>query len=373
MPPLAVRTGNLMGYTTSTSVLSIDPQHPQPDVIQTAADVLRRGGLVAFPTETVYGLGANALDPSALERIYLAKRRPASDPLIVHIHDLAQLEQLAVNIPPGAYALAEKFWPGPLTMVLERAEHVPATVAQGLNTVAIRMPAHPTAAALIRACGFPIAAPSANTFTRPSATSAAHVLEDLRGRVDLVLDGGPTPIGLESTVLDLTQTPPQVLRPGGIVLSDLREVLPDVQIRTVLRNHSTEGADQVQAPMSSPGMLIKHYSPRAQVMLFEGPSETLTVAISDMAQRLVANGRRVGILATEEDSPHFTGLGARILSLGSQHDLEQIGRLLFGGMRALDAQKVDVILVHSFGRDGLGEAIWDRLLRAAEGKVIHLD
>jgi L-threonylcarbamoyladenylate synthase len=372
-----------MGYSANTHILSIDPQQPQPEAIQTAADVLRRGGLVAFPTETVYGLGANAFDAAALERIYLAKHRPSNDPLIVHIHDLRQLDLLAVNVPAGAYALAERFWPGPLTMVLQRAANVPATVAQGLNTIAIRMPVHPTAVALLKVCSFPIAAPSANTFTRPSATSAAHVLEDLRGHVDLVLDGGPTPIGLESTVVDLTDHPARILRPGGILLDDLKAVLPDIMMAAPPVNSSSDAQDsyahqqhvqyEATAAAASPGMMMKHYSPRAQVMLFDGRPETVMVAIADTAQRLAANGKRVGILATEEDAPYFTDVGARIISLGSQNDLEQIGRLLFGGMRALDGQKVDVILVHGFGHEGLGATIWDRLLRAAEGKVIHLD
>jgi L-threonylcarbamoyladenylate synthase len=369
-----------MGYSAHTNILSIDPQQPQPDLIQTAAEVLHRGGLVAFPTETVYGLGANAFDAIALERIYLAKRRPSNDPLIVHIHQLKQLTQLAINVPDGAHKLAETFWPGPLTMVLPRAANVPATVAQGLNTIAIRMPVHPIATALLKACSFPIAAPSANTFTRPSATSAAHVMEDLRGHVDLILDGGPSPIGLESTVVDLTGPTPRILRPGGILLDDLKAVLPDIVMAAAMVEHKSDedAAGSTQpAPLASttpsPGMMMKHYSPRAQVMLFDGRAETVIVAIADTAQRLIANGKRVGILATEEDAPHFTDVGARIISLGSQNDLEQIGRLLFGGMRALDGQKVDVILVHDFGREGLGATIWDRLLRAAEGKVIHLD
>jgi L-threonylcarbamoyladenylate synthase len=370
-----------MGYSANTNILSIDPHQPQPDLIRRAAEVLRRGGLVAFPTETVYGLGANAFDPAALEHIYLAKRRPANDPLIVHIHQLKQLDLLAINVPEGAYALAERFWPGPLTMVLQRAANVPPAVAQGRSTIAVRMPAHPIAAAMLTACQFPIAAPSANTFTRPSATTAAHVLEDLQGHVDLILDGGASPIGLESTVVDLTGDTPRILRPGGILMEELKAVLPDIVMATALLEHSSDIKHASTQPTPvvndpgplSPGMLMKHYSPRAQVMLFDGSPETVTVAIADTAQRLAANGKRVGILATEEDAPHFTDVGARIISLGSQKNLEQIGRMLFGGMRALDGQKVDVILVHGFGHEGLGATIWDRLLRAAEGKVIQLD
>ncbi|MBC8170040.1 MAG: threonylcarbamoyl-AMP synthase [Anaerolineae bacterium] len=355
-----------MGYVANTRLLSVDSHQPEPESIQIAADILRRGGLVAFPTETVYGLGANALDASAIERIYLAKRRPAHDPLIVHIHDLIQLDLLAVDIPPAARQFAAAFWAGPLTLVLKRAAIVPEGIANGMDTIAIRMPVHPVARALLQAVGFPIAAPSANTFTRPSATTAAHVMEDLAGRVDLVLDGGAAPIGLESTVVDLTQDCPMVLRPGGILLEDLQRIVPATRLKL---RYLTEQSDE-HSP--SPGSLLKHYSPRAQVMLFEGNSEIIRVAIIDTAQRMTANGKRVGILTTEEDAVYFTDLGVRIIALGKSDDLAQVGRLLFGAMRALDAQNVDAILVRSFGQDGLGAAIRDRLIRAAEGKIIQV-
>jgi L-threonylcarbamoyladenylate synthase len=355
-----------MTYTAQTQVLQIDSQNPQSDHIQVAVEILRRGGLVAFPTETVYGLGANALDGIAVERIYQAKRRPANDPLIVHIHEVSQLDLLAVNIPDSARQLAQKFWAGPLTMVLKRAANVPSNVAHGLDTVAVRMPVHPVAHALIKAAGFPIAAPSANTFTRPSSTSAAHVLEDLNGRVDLVLDGGAASIGLESTVIDMTQGEPVVLRPGGILLEQLQEIIPSVRLSP--RFLAMNG----QQVSSSPGMLTKHYSPRAHLMLFDGPLDVVMIAMADTAQRLVANGKRVGILAVEEEAPQFTELGVRIISLGKRDDLSQIARVLFGAIRALDAQGVDSILVRSFGQEGLGAAIWDRLIRAAEGNVIRV-
>jgi L-threonylcarbamoyladenylate synthase len=355
-----------MGYVAQTRVLTIDSQQPEPQHIQTAVEILRRGGLVAFPTETVYGLGANALDTTAVERIFLAKRRPASDPLIVHIHDTRQLDLLAVEIPDYARLLAKAFWPGPLTMVLKRAPDVPPNIAEGLDTIAVRMPVHPVARALIQAAGFPIAAPSANTFTRPSSTTAAHVLEDLNGRVDLVLDGGAAPIGLESTVIDMTQPEPVVLRPGGVLLDDLARFIPSVKLNP--KYLQLNG----QAASSSPGMLTRHYSPRAHLMLFDGPLDVVLVAMTDTAHRLVANGKQVGVLAVEEEASEFTDLGVRIISLGKRHDLSQIGRVLFGAMRALDAQGVDSILVRSFGQEGLGAAIWDRLIRAADGRVIRV-
>ncbi|HEX2621075.1 MAG TPA: L-threonylcarbamoyladenylate synthase [Phototrophicaceae bacterium] len=355
-----------MGYVVETRILTVDSQNPEPELIQTAAEVLRRGGLVAFPTETVYGLGANALNQTAIERIYIAKRRPANDPLIVHIHAIEQLDLLTIQIPDAARRLAQAFWAGPLTLVLKRAANVPSNIASGLDTVAVRMPIHPVARALIQVSGFPIAAPSANTFTRPSATTAAHVMEDLSGRVDMVLDGGSTQIGLESTVVDLTQSIPVVLRPGGLSLEELQRIVPETEMHLRYRSEN----DPTNSP--SPGTLTKHYSPRAQVMLFDGNPEVIQIAITDTVQRLVANGKKVGILATEEDASHFTDLGVRIISLGKSTDLAQIARVLFGAMRALDAQGVDTILVRNFAQEGLGVAIRDRLVRAAEGRIIQV-
>lgn len=356
-----------MAHNIETRVLPVNSQHPQHEVITAAAAVIQAGGLVAFPTETVYGLGANALDAQAVARIFAAKDRPTSDPLIVHIGEVSQLDQLALEIPSAAYQLAQAFWPGPLTLVLKRAPHVPDAVAQSRQTIAIRMPAHPVARALIAAAGTPIAAPSANTFTRPSATTAQHVLEDLRGRVELVLDGGEASIGLESTVIDMTQTPPLVLRPGGVLLDDLSRWIPNIGIKPQYLNPD----DDILG--ASPGMMIKHYSPRARVMLFDGPLNVVHVAISDTAHRLIANQKRVGILAADDEAEHYTQLGARIIALGPSNDLNAIARRLFSAMRALDSQGVDVILVRGFGREGLGAAIWDRLLRAAEGRVMTVE
>lgn len=350
-----------MDYLAKTIVLHINPAVPEPDLIAQAAQVIRAGGLVAFPTETVYGLGANALDPAALDRIYAAKRRPASDPLIAHIAHADQLAQLAADVPYAAQRLAAAFWPGPLTMVLRRAAHVPSNIAAGMDTIAVRMPIHPVARALIEASGTPIAAPSANTFTRPSATTAAHVLEDLYGRVDIVIDGGGTLLGVESTVIDLTGAIPVVLRPGGLIMEDLHRILPEIT--------SLQRFLKVGEATSAPGQLSKHYAPRARLMLYEGSPEAVREAIIDTAQRYLANGRKVGVLTGDEDAPYFTELGVRIIALGGRDDSAAIARVLFGAMRALDAQNVDVILAPLLGGAGLGEAIRDRLMRAAEGRV----
>jgi L-threonylcarbamoyladenylate synthase len=342
----------------------IDPQAPDADLIAEAAAILRRGGLVAFPTETVYGLGANALDAEALASIYRAKRRPAHDPIIAHIADAGQLATLARDLPPLAGVLAERFWPGPLTLVLKRAADVPDNIAKGLDTIAVRMPAHPVAQALLSAAGIPVGAPSANTFTRPSATTAAHVLEDLDGRIDMVLDGGPTTIGLESTVVDLSRDTPVVLRPGGVSLEALREVLPDIALApSYLDEHTASRA---------PGQMLKHYSPRAALTLYTGRDGTATrERMFADAAALQAAGQRAGLLLSEEDAAVYAD-EARIETLGSETALDAVGQQLFAAMRRLDRAGVDVILVRDLGRAGVGAALWDRLLRAAEGRFVDV-
>ncbi len=356
----------MVSYSAKTQVLRVNAAYPEPNLIKQAAAVIRRGGLVAFPTETVYGLGANALDSEALNRIYLAKRRPASDPIIAHIHDARQMDELAIDVPTIAYRLAKFFWPGPLTLVLKRAPHVPANIATGLPSVAMRMPSHPVARELIIAAGVPIAAPSANTFTRPSATTAEHVLEDLDGRVDLVLDGGATSIGLESTVIDLTGDIPVVLRPGGVLIEHLRPIVPEIMLSP--KYLATSGED---APSVSPGQLIKHYSPNAPVMLYTGEVNAVIAQMQKTAESYKAQGKRVGVLAADEDYRYFSGI-ADVKLLGMRDDLQTISHSLFAAMRMLDGLHVDVILVRDFGRQGIGAALWDRLHRSAEGKIIEV-
>ena len=355
-----------MTYNANTRIFNIDPANPDFEAITQAGDVIRKGGLVAFPTETVYGLGANALDSEALNRIYLAKARPSSDPIIAHISDDSQLNTLAIDIPKITYRLSRFFWPGALTFVLKRAPDVPDNIATGLDTIAIRMPSHPIARALIQSAGVPIAAPSANTFTRPSATTANHVLEDLNGRVDIILDGGATTIGLESTVVDLTQGEPIVLRPGGITMEHLREIVQDIQLSPRYLKMDNQPAS------GSPGQMIKHYSPNAEIMLFTGETDTVIAHMQKTACNLKEIGKRVGVLGADEDYRYFAD-DADVKTLGSRDDLEAISHSLFAGMRMLDGLQVDVILVRDFGRKGLGAALWDRLLRAAEGKVIVVE
>jgi L-threonylcarbamoyladenylate synthase len=345
-----------------TDVLHVDPDAPDAAAIARAADVLRRGGLVAFPTETVYGLGAHALDRAAVRRIFTAKGRPATDPLIVHVAHLAQVDELVERLPESARRLAARFWPGPLTLVLRRSAAVPDEVTAGLDTVAIRIPAHPVARALLSAAAVPVAAPSANLFSRPSPTRAEHVLQDLDGRIDLVIDGGPTQVGVESTVLDLSAQP-TVLRPGAVTLEMLRAELPGVTRRTI--DTAADGA------MPSPGMLTKHYAPRAPLILLEGPAGAVLARITLEATAAIRSGRRVGILAADDDVLEVPE--AVIQRVGPGHDLGRIAAGLYAALRALDAIGVDLIFARGYpAGDGLGVAIQDRLRRAASGRVIQV-
>jgi L-threonylcarbamoyladenylate synthase len=351
----------------ATIVLHVDPHHPDPERIAVAGQAIAAGQLVAFPTETVYGLGANALDPTAVDRIFAAKRRPYSDPLIVHIASLDHIIDIARDVPPQALQLGAAFWPGPLTLVLHRGERTAPNVSGGRDTVAVRIPSHPVAQALLLAADLPIAAPSANLFTRPSPTTAQHVLDDLDGRVEIILDGGPTTIGLESTVVDMTQDPPRLLRPGGTPVEALLAFLPNLVI---------PAAALVQAehePTAGPGMLLKHYSPHSRVLLLEGSAPAALAATAQIVTELRSRGMRVGVLATDEDAPGYAALGAELVSLGSVHNLDEAARLLFAHLRQLESVGVDVILARTLPSAGVGLAIGDRLFRAAEGNVIYAD
>jgi L-threonylcarbamoyladenylate synthase len=341
-----------------TEVITVDADRPDPAAVRRAAECLRGGGLVAFPTETVYGLGAHALDRRAVTRLFEAKGRPATDPLIVHVTALADATALATEVPAVAQALASRFWPGPLTLVLPRAPVVPCEVTAGLDTVAVRAPAHPVARALLGAAQLPIAAPSANLFSRPSPTRAMHVLDDLDGRIEMLLDAGPTRLGVESTVLDLTHDPPVVLRPGAVTLEDLRAILPRVVSRTPAPD--TAGA------MPSPGLLARHYAPRTPVTLYEGDAPKVHQALLAAIRLAVAAGRRVGVLTTNEQSAFARELPAVIAELGSERDPSEIGARLYAALRELDAADLDVILASDLPqKDGLWQALRDRMHRAA--------
>ena len=352
-----------------TRVIEVDRDKPDPAAIEEAAAALKAGKLVVFPTETVYGLGAHALDQAAVQKIFDAKERPANDPLIVHIAHIGQVNQCAVGMPPGARKLALSFWAGPLTLILKKKPEVPDLVTAGLDSVALRVPSHRVARALMEMAGVPIAAPSANRFSRPSPTTAAHVLEDLDGRVDLILDGGPTEIGLESTIVDFTVDPPAIRRPGGITFEQVHSLVPEVVMG--------EGHATGEEPQVAPGQMTRHYAPKAEMTLYEGPIERVIDRIGADARAAVAQGRRVGILAPEEDLSALAPVLAASASagkvevrpFGSRKDLDRAGRELFAAIRAIDATGVSVILSSSPGSDGLARAIRDRLVRASNGKI----
>lgn len=323
-----------------TTVLAGD----DPAAIARAGQVLRAGGLVAFPTETVYGLGADALSRAAVVRIYVAKERPADNPLIVHVPDVHAARGLVREFPPLAERAAAALWPGPLTLVLPRGDAVPDATTAGQDTVALRVPAHPVALALLRACGRPLAAPSANRSGWPSPTRAEHVLADLDGRVEIILDGGPTLHGLESSVLDLSRERPMLLRRGAVTLEQLRALLGEVDL---------PGEDDTSARARSPGLRHRHYAPRARVELVaEGDAE-------EAVERAWAAGERVGLVCRRE-----VATTAAMMRLPD--DLEGFARELFAAIRTLDAVGVDRIVIEGVPEAGLGAAIMDRLRRAAE-------
>src|SRR3954464_7473283 len=353
-----------------TDVIRVDRAAPDLAALRPAAERLRSGGLVAFPTETVYGLGAHALDAAAVRRLFEAKGRPATDPLIVHVARLQAVDELVSSFPDAARTLAARFWPGPLTLVLPRAAAVPGAVTAGLDTVAVRMPSHPVARALLELAGIPVAAPSANLFSRPSPTRAAHVLEDLKDRIDIVIDAGSTDVGIESTVVDVTGETPMILRPGAVTLEMLRKVLP----HTALAERAATGVDTTEA-MPSPGLLVRHYSPRTPMTLYEG-SGAVDAIVADA--RLARNrGQRIGILAADEDRRKLAAAGGveggpplKIVAVGAADEPERVAAKLYAALRELDAAGVDLILARSFpARGGLGLAIQDRLRRAAGNRI----
>ncbi len=353
-----------------TKIVQIDPFHPETAIIEYAASLIQKGQLVVFPTETVYGLGGNALQPQAVERIFAAKGRPFSDPLIIHIADRSTLETLTTEVPSVAHKLMEDFWPGPLTLILPAGPRVPRLITAGLPTVAIRMPSHPIALALIRAAGSPIAAPSANRFMHVSPTTGQHVLADLNGQVPLILDGGPCEVGIESTVLDLCSTQPTILRPGGVSLEALRVVLPQVQ-SSCPRPTIDQTGHQEELPQTSPGQMLIHYSPTVPTLLFEGTAERMREAMLNEVQRRQAQGERVGVLIANEDLPAFRDSGAQIYTLGDT--LDQIAKYLFTGLRKLEDAGVHTILCRSFEAQGVGLAVGDRLRKAAGGKIVQAE
>jgi len=323
-----------------SELVEIDPHHPDPAIAERAGTLLASGGLVAFPTETVYGLGAHAFDVAAVRAVFAGKGRPATDPLIVHLADVERVAEVVAIWPPAAALLAERFWPGPLTMVLPRSASVPDEITAGRDSVAVRVPAHPVTTAVLRAAGVPVAAPSANRFGRISPTTAAHVASELHGAYDLLLDGGPTPLGVESTVVDLTGDRPVLLRPGGVTLEDLRLVLGEVE-------HTERVATEEHLDAAAPGMFLRHYAPTTPLVLVEGDA----ASVEQLRLALVADGAAAHVVELPEDDA-------------------AAARGLYSSLRAADGLGVDLLLTRVVDPAGLGRAVNDRLFRAAHGRVV---
>lgn len=347
----------------NTKIVKID--EADDEALREAGQVLQRGGLVAFPTETVYGLGGDALNKESSRKIYAAKGRPSDNPLIVHIANVEALAPIVKEVTTEAKKIAESFWPGPLTIILPKAEKVPYETTGGLDTVAVRLPSHPVARKLIEYAGGYVAAPSANTSGKPSPTVAKYVIEDMEGRVDMILDGGEVGIGLESTIIDLTVTPPQILRPGYVTLDMLEEVLGRVDVdKTILSNESG------LAP-KAPGMKYRHYAPSGELTIVAGETMQVIEYINQETEKFQARSQKVGVIGALETSDKYKA--DVVKNIGSRLDEEAIAKNLYRILREFDDENVEVIFSESFSGTGMGQAIMNRLLKAAGHRVIQLE
>ena len=348
-----------------TKIKKVDSDQPDERVMEEAGQLITAGELVAFPTETVYGLGGDALRPEAAAKIYAAKGRPSDNPLIVHIADFSDMERVAREVPQQARKLADAFWPGPLTMIVWKSDAVPAATTGGMDTVAVRMPNHPVALELIRKSGCLIAAPSANTSGRPSPTEAQHVAEDLSGRIAMILDGGPVGIGIESTIIDLTEETPMVLRPGYITPKMLSEVLGE----EVVMDPGIIAADDTRKP-KAPGMKYKHYAPKADMVIVEGDEDAVVDRINELVSSKRADGIKSAVIATEETKERYDA--DVVLCVGRRSDEDAIAQHLYRILRECDELDVGEIYSESFQTPRIGQAIMNRLLKAAGHTVIQV-
>lgn len=348
-----------------TKLVKIDSAHIDEEKMREAVEIIRAGELVAFPTETVYGLGADALRPEASKKIYAAKGRPSDNPLIVHISRFEDLEYIAKEVPVQARKLADAFWPGPLTMIVWKNEKVPYETTGGMETVAIRMPNHPVALQLIRQSGCLIAAPSANTSGKPSPTEAAHVALDMDGRIPMILDGGPVGIGIESTIIDLTEQTPMILRPGYITKEMLEEVLEE----EVKIDPGIIASDSLTKP-KAPGMKYKHYAPKADLVLVTGEAGRVISEINLLVKKKQEQGLKVGVIATDETKEQYQA--DIVVSIGAREDEDAIAQHLYKILREFDDWNVDAIYSESFQTPRIGQAIMNRLLKAAGHQVLHV-
>ncbi|MCY6485614.1 L-threonylcarbamoyladenylate synthase [Clostridium aestuarii] len=346
-----------------TKIEFLDKDKPNKEVLKKAGEVIYAGGLVAFPTETVYGLGANALDGEAVKKIFIAKGRPQDNPLIVHVADY-NIDYLVKEIPPIAKKLMEKFWPGPLTLIMKKSSEVSEVTSAGLDTIGIRMPLNPVANILIKEAKVPIAAPSANISGRPSPTDIERCIEDLKGKIEYIIGGEKCGVGLESTIVDCTIEPPCVLRPGGVTLEMLREIDDRIYIDPAIMKKPEKDFKP-----KAPGMKYRHYAPKAPVKIISGDLKKSVAKINEIVQNYIDVDKKVGIMATDETKNQYSN--AVIKSLGSRNDLYSVGKNLFEVLREFDDEKVDVILSEAFEEKGMGVAIMNRLKKSAGFDIVE--
>lgn len=365
--------------TMETKQITVDPGMDYEELLKILAPfgkMIRSSEVVAFPTETVYGLGADALDPRGIKKIYEAKGRPVDNPLIVHIHDKRELVPLVKSVPPKAKALMDAFWPGPLTMIFQKTVLVPMEVTAGGSTVAIRMPDHPVAKALIQISRVPLVAPSANRSGKPSPTTAEHVLEDLDGRIHGIIDGGKSMVGLESTVIDMTEPVPVLLRPGGITLGMIEKIIGPIERDFHLEPGHSMDPDSCKdkgIKLRSPGMKYTHYAPRASVVIIKGEGPKVIEHLRRMAKTYGMSKKKVGIITVDEHVKNYEDLpDVRIKSLGGEKDLAMMATNLFTTLRSFDATDVDIIFAEAIEDREVGEAIMNRLTKAAGENIIHV-
>ena len=349
-----------------TQIVRVNPDSPDIQEIRRAASIIRSGGLVAFPTETVYGLGADGLRADTVDKIFLAKGRPQDNPLILHVASPDDIGRVATEVPPAVDKLVQLFWPGPLTLVLPKKPHVPDVVSGGLPTIGMRMPDNIIALTLIAESGTLLAAPSANLSGRPSPTQASHVVDDMWGRVDLILDGGPTRLGVESTVLDLTKDPPLILRPGSVTLEELRDVLRYVEAPV------RESQDRISSGQEPPGVKYPHYSLDIPVVLVEGQPQAVVKRILEEAAKYRSRAKKVGVMSSLESKEQYLDHADVVKSVGSGYDMTQVAAGLYGTLRDFETHKVNVLFVEGFDEAGLGFAVMNRLREASRGRIIYV-
>jgi len=346
-----------------TRILKTDKHNPSRRVLEEAASVLKSGGLVAFPTETVYGLGADAFNEEAVLKIFKAKKRPPDNPVIVHISNVDMLKEVSTSVPKRVERLIEDLWPGPLTIVVPRSQKVPAVVSAGLETVAVRMPAHNVALGLIKHFGSPIAAPSANLSGRPSPTNARDVYEDLNGVIDMIIDAGETFIGVESTVIHVTESKSVILRPGPIPIETLRKYLSDIEVHPSILTGNFQGTP------ASPGMKYRHYAPKAEMVVVEGVYDRVSEKIVETALEYLKSGLKVGCIVSEETARKLPS-SVMIEVLAPRNRLDLVAKRLFSALRNMDRRNPDIIIAEGFPEEGIGMAIQNRLRKAAGYRIL---